>query len=793
MEFYAKIYYFYRLPVFIVIRYAIFALLYAIAIKEIFGSGNYRLPLFFFSAFLMVEVFFRFKIARLMPFFTVSQNDEVNIYNSFTLSALELLIAKKSTKEIINSLLKEDSVQFILKKSGIKKEELQPTDIPKDDLSRYAFKLTRRVNGHFVTKADIFASFILITEDQTKLLFSKKIKTDEFLHILHWTLIDFPNMESPKPFKVEFWGEGIGEEWVYGWTLETQKYTKDLTYKILKEKHVLIGRNDEYRQIIETLSKKESNNLILVGNPGVGINAIVENLAFQSYIGELQGNLYHKRFFELLVSPLLAGTKNQGDLELRLQEIVAEISHAGNVIIYIPEFQNITGGGSFNLDLSGALLPYLKDQRIQTIGTVTPGNYKKFVEPMNNLTDLFEVIKIEEPNETKALEMVLGNANLIETKNKVSITYRAIVASLNFANKYMQDKSLPGSAITLLQDGVSKSLLSGKKDVLEEDVIKIVEEKTKIPVSEPNAQEKELLLHLEDKIHERVIDQKEGVSVIAEALRRIRTGMASSKKPVSFLFLGPTGVGKTETAKALSSIYFKSEDKMIRLDMSEYSSEDSLKRLLGSSPGEGSEKGELTEKVYENPASLILLDEFEKANPHIHDLFLQVLDDGRLTDNKGKTVSFSNTIIIATSNAGSEFIREEIKKGTSIDKNFQQKLLDLLQSQGIFKPELLNRFDAIVAFKPLGAKEAVEVVKLLLKEVSKKLSEKDINIAFNDRVIEKIVKEGINAQFGARPLRRFIQDNIEDLISQKMLKDELKRGDRIIVSVNDSDNIVIST
>ena len=275
-------------------------------------------------------------------------------------------------------------------------------------------------------------------------------------------------------------------------------------------------------------------------------------------------------------------------------------------------------------------------------------------------------------------------------------------------------------------------------------------------------------------------------------MRRIRAGLKTSEKPISFLFLGPTGVGKTETAKALAQIYFGGNGRFIRLDMSEFVGDEGEKRLLGSGPGEGDEKGQLTEPVFDNPDSLILLDEFEKADPKILDLFLQVLDDGRLTDNKGKTVSFANCIIIATSNAASEFIREQIDKGTVVNKTFQESLINFLETKGIFKPELLNRFDDIVTFKPLGQAEVIQVAKLLLREVINNLAQKEITVYFDERIITKIVSEGFDKDFGARPLKRFIQDNIEDLIANDMLKDEIKRGDKISVSVDASNKVLLS-
>jgi ATP-dependent Clp protease ATP-binding subunit ClpC len=460
------------------------------------------------------------------------------------------------------------------------------------------------------------------------------------------------------------------------------------------------------------------------------------------------------------------------------------------VLIYIPEFQNTLGSSTFHLDISGALIPYLQKKQIRIIATVTPGAYKTFLEPMRALLDNFTIINFSEPSQAEVLQMLFKKAAIIEEKDDVVITYKAILAACNFAGRYAKEKVLPGAAVTLLEDTANADKVSGNSIVEEEDVLNQIEKKIKVPVGEPKPVEKTLLLNLETEIHKRVVAQDEAVSAISEAIRRLRTGLNVLGKPISFLFLGPTGVGKTETAKALAGVYFGQGARMIRLDMSEFVGEEGAKKLLGSAPGEGSEKGEL-EMVYDNPNSLILLDEFEKADQNILNLFLQVLDDGRLTDNKGKTVSFANCIIIATSNAASEFIREEVGKGAQVNKQFQQNLVNFLETQGIFKPELLNRFDDIITFKPLGSTEIVEIVKLMLIGVSKELAAKDITVYFDEAIIAKIASEGFDKDFGARPLRRFIQDKIEDLIAQQILRDEIRRGDKIQVSVDASGNISI--
>lgn len=783
MKYWALLYHFYKTPFVEILRFlALGVLLYLTGIEFLNGLPYLHAHILavYSIVFIMIEVFFHFKVGMLKP------------QDSYTLSALEIYVSSKTTSVIMHKLLKNKAVQFLLHKADIAKSDIQYLDIDKKQLDTYALEVAKSIQGTFVTPVDLLVSYLFITEPHTKLLFNKKLKFEELMYVLQWTLQVFPKEEHPEPLRAHFWGEGIGEALTSGWTLETKKYTKNYTQSALFKKPLTTGRKTEFQELVDALSKKESNNVLLVGDSGVGKDALVEALAHYSFIGNLSGIANHKRVYELLIGPLLAGATDKNQLETRLQEIINEISHAGNVILFIPEFQSLITSPS-GLNIVGILMPYLQGGNLPLIATMNFSNYKEYLE-QSPLRDVFEVIKLEEPDKHTAIQMLFDKSEEIEQKNNVYLTYRSIIASIEYANRYIPEKVLPGSAITLLEDTANSLSLSTehgfdntkKKVVLEEHIFKKIEEKTKVAIAKPNEQEKDFLLHLEDKIHERIIDQEEAVKVIGQALRRVRSGLAQTNKPISFLFLGPTGVGKTETAKALSDIYFGNPNSVIRLDMSEYQTQDGVKRLLGASPGEGSEKGELTDKVYEHPYSLILLDEFEKAHSQILDLFLQVLDDGRLTDNKGKTVSFVNNIIIATSNAGSEFIREELVKETIIDKAFQDQLLNLLQTQGLFKPELLNRFDAVVVFKPLGQAEVLAITKLLLKKVSQKLLEQDIEVTFDEKAIQKVATESFTQEFGARPIRRYIQDYVEDLLSQKILKNELARGSKITVSVDNN-------
>lgn len=790
MKEFALFYFWYENFLFKILRIGIFTFLFVFSLFSLINKTYPNLALFVFSLYLMLEVFVVYKISRLLPQIDSAKNTS-NPLDSFTLEALGIFNSSISSTGLVKELLNLPQISFILAKADGVYKDVQLIEIDKKIIAGRALELSKEINGKFVTTMDLFTAYLLLTEDKTKFLFNKKLKQDDIKNILLWVKNSFTKEENPKGQDLTFSGEGIAEDWVYGWTIETAKYMLDLSRQILSEKELKpTGRKNEYLQIVEALSK--GGSAILVGDEGSGKESAVKELAIQSFSGNLTGNLFHQKIYQLMVDAFMAGAKTQGELEERLNSLIAEVSHSGNVIIYIPEFQNIMGSSSFHLDISGALIPYLKNSSIRIVAAVTPGAYKQFIEPMHSLLDSFSVIDFKEPKRADVLEMLFKKADEIEAKNNAILTYKAMLAACDYANKYAKEKVLPGSAVTLLDDSANAVRLAGRKLVEEQDILDQVKKKTNVSVGEPKPIEKTLLLNLEKELHKRIVGQNEAVSSLAESIRRLRAGLSTPKKPISFLFLGPTGVGKTETAKALADIYFGNSARLVRVDMSEFSGDDGMRRLLGSGPGQGDEKGQLTEPVYDSPYSLVLLDEFEKADQKILDLFLQVLDDGRLTDNKGKTVSFVNTIIIATSNAASEFIREQVSKGVSVDKKFQNLLLEFLQTKGIFKPELLNRFDDVVVFKPLTQEEIVEVVKFMLTDVTKRLTEKDIKVNFDEKILAKIATEGFDKDFGARPLNRFIQDKIEDPIAQKMLKDEIKRGDNITVTVDSANNITIA-
>lgn len=734
-----------------------------------------------------------------MPSKTVEKNAGKNIFDSFTLQACILLETETNTPAIIRRLFKYPQVKCFMHMTNIKPSELKLTDIQTKILATSAFEVTKTFHGKYITTFDIFIAYLILTEPQEKLMFAKQLKSDDMNNLVNWIRYKYSEEENPPKKRLQFTGGGLGESLISGWTPESKKYIKNFTDTALAHKAMIIGREVEFKNILEGLLRAENNNVLLVGNTGCGKENLVKAFAYHSFEGNIGHTLNYHRVMELMVGAFIAGTSNRNDLETRLQTLIAEISHANDIILYIPDFQNLMGATAYNLDISGALMPYLHSGNLPVIATISTGNYKTYID-RNPIKDVFSVIEFKDPDKNTAMQMVMDKTDEIEAKSKVIISYRAIASAVELADRFFQDKALPGSAIDLLGKTANKVSLSdalnfdhtNKKIVLEEHVVKFIEDTVHVAIGMPDQKEINVLLHLEDKLHERIIDQVGAVSAIAEAMRRARSGITTSQRPISFLFLGPTGVGKTETTKALADLYYGGERNMIRLDMSEYTDEIGMRRLLGAPPGEGNERGELTDKIRDMPASLVLLDEFEKAHPKIHNLFLQVLDDGRLTDNKGVTVSFRNAIIIATSNAGSEFIREEVEKGTPVDKKFHTKLLDYLQTNKIFKPELLNRFDDVITFKPLGAAEVKQVINLILGKIIQDLSKQDIKLSFDEAVIEKIATEGFDRDFGARPLRRYIQDNIEDVIAKRKLTGEIIRGKSVNIGIDGASNIQLS-
>jgi len=540
-----------------------------------------------------------------------------------------------------------------------------------------------------------------------------------------------------------------------------------------------VGRAREVKAIFQALQSGK-NGVLLSGPLGVGKNMIIGQIARQMVEEDVPKMLKDKRLLELDITRLLSGA-SAAKAEERLLVIIDEVIRAGNIILYINNIENlmgITAGGEASLELSEVLASAVSRHNLICLASASQDNYAKYIEN-KSLGEIMAKVEIEEPEDNLAIQMLESKIGFYEAKFKVYFTYASIAKAVELSAKYINDKYLPAKAVDILEAiAVKVSKSKGINSLVDvEDVAEIISQKTKIPLTKITEQENQVLLNLEEKIHSRMIGQAEAVTMVAASLRRARTELREQKRPIaSFLFLGPTGVGKTELAKTVAEVYFGDEDYMVRIDMSEYQRPESLEKMIGSPSGV---RGYLTEAVRKAPFSLILLDEFEKAHPDILNLFLQVMDDGRLTDGAGRTINFTNCIIIATSNIGAVYIQDQIKAGASLDSIKQSLINDQLNKY--LKPELINRFDGVVVFKPLELAEVESITKLMLNKVRRLLEAKGIGLKYSEEGIKKLATLGFDPKFGARPLRRLIQEKIENEIANKVLADGLKRRDTVVI------------
>lgn len=618
----------------------------------------------------------------------------------------------------------------------------------------------------------------------------------------------------------------------------------------------IIGRDKEIARVIQILSRRTKNNPCLIGEPGVGKTAIAEGLAQKIISGDVPEILKNKRLFTLDLSSMVAGAKYRGEFEERLKGAIDEVIRSGDVILFIDEIHTIIGAGAAEgaIDAANILKPLLARGEIQVIGATTLDEYRKHIEKDAALERRFQPIIVGEPTEEETLQILSGIRDKYEAHHGVKITDEALKAAVELSSRYITDRFLPDKAIDLIDEAASKVRLGQltappKLKALEDELAAITAEKeeaittqdferaaklrdkelnikkqlekeqslwkdknstdkacvdyneiasivsdwTNVPVSRLTTTEADRLLNMEETLHKRVIGQNEAVKAVSKAIRRGRVGLKDPKRPVgSFIFLGPTGVGKTELSKALAEVMFGSEDDMIRIDMSEYMEKHSVSRLVGSPPGYVGyeDAGQLTEKVRRKPYSVILFDEIEKAHPDVFNILLQILEDGILTDSQGRRVDFRNTVIIMTSNIGARLITDTSKRigfdtssgSDEYDYNtIKENVLGELKRH--FRPEFLNRVDDIIVFHRLKEKEIKEIAKLMFENLKKKLSENGINASFSDKAISAIAKEGFDPVYGARPLRRAIQSKIEDFLAEKMLDGTVKSGDSITVDI----------
>ena len=614
-----------------------------------------------------------------------------------------------------------------------------------------------------------------------KILIDSNLKVEDIENLTWW----LESLEEKIEERKKFWQwqnlikrGTLAKEWTAGYTILLDRFSIDLTEVVKKQGFPeTIGHQKEVEAIERILASREINNVLVVGEPGIGKKAIIQGLAIKSALGQSLPEVNYKRVMALDIPSLLAQAASPEEAPVILDKILQETLAAGNVILTINDFHNFlkTEAQPGMIDISGVLSPYLPLPQCQIIGITTYDGLHRYIERKPEILEFFEKVEVSEISERETLIFLERLALIHEQKYKKFVSYPALREVISLATRYLPALPFPKKAVGLLDEVMVYVASTKDKIVLPKHVAKIVSEKTQIPVGEIEVKEREILLNLENLIHQRIINQEEAVNEVSAALRRARAGVTARKGPMgTFLFLGPTGVGKTETSKALTEIYFGAEERMIRMDMSEFQTVEDIPRLIGSAK----EKGLLTTQVRENPFSSILLDEIEKAHPNILNLFLQVLDEGFLTDGFGRKVDFKNSIIIATSNAGYQVILEALKKKTEWSE-VKTKLLDYLFEKAIFRPEFINRFDAVVVFRPLTKENLLDIAELMLQKLKKNLAQKDIEFIITEPLKEKIVELGYDPTFGARQMRRVIQDKVENVLASALLSGELKRGDRV--------------
>ncbi|HHX12437.1 MAG TPA: ATP-dependent Clp protease ATP-binding subunit [Clostridiales bacterium] len=624
----------------------------------------------------------------------------------------------------------------------------------------------------------------------------------------------------------------------------------------------VIGRETEIQRVVQILSRRTKNNPCLIGEPGVGKTAIAEGLALKIVEGNIPDTIKGKRVVTLDLSGMVAGSKYRGEFEERIKKVISEVMSSGNVLLFIDEIHTIIGAGGAEgaIDASNILKPSLARGELQLIGATTRVEYRKYIEKDAALERRFQPVVIEEPSEEEAVQILFGLRDKYEAHHNVRITDDALEAAVSLSFRYISDRYLPDKAIDLMDEAASKVRLSAFTSTplikeLEEKIKRLEDEKekaikqeayerageikkkqeatqeeldkervlddkqkqekqlvvsegeiadiisswTKIPVRKLQEEETERLQNLENILHERVVGQEEAVGAVAKAIRRGRVGLKDPNRPIgSFLFLGPTGVGKTELSKALAEAMFGSENSTIRVDMSEYMEKHSVSKLIGSPPGYVGydDGGQLSEKVRQNPYSVILFDEIEKAHPDVFNVLLQVLDDGHITDSQGRRVSFKNTIIIMTSNAGAQNIVEprllgfaSVTNETEDYKNMREGVMDEVKK--IFKPEFINRIDEIIVFHALSKENIKNIVSIMLNIIGKRISgQMNITMEISDAAIDYLAETGFDPKFGARPLRRAIQSKIEDKMAEEILAGNIKEGDTVTIDYLDNEMVI---
>ena len=648
------------------------------------------------------------------------------------------------------------------------------------DIIKEAGKIAVKRNSQIIKEGDIIAALAKTEPHLKEIITHSDIEEDDFEKVNEWQERISNRLKKMR----EWWNyenllrvESLGSDWTAGYTPTLDSFSIDWT-AIVKRRGFedVVGHKEKVSQLERILSKKNAGNALIIGDPGVGKKNIIHGLIRKSIINRSAKEVNGNRFVELDIVSLSASVTSFEQMEKILDQCFKEVIHARNVILIINDFHDFLGGKTKAgiVDVSGLIGNYLYSPYFKTICLTSYSGLHKYIEKKPSILAEFQKIEVEEMSKDDTIKVLEKKVFGVEADNKKFIPFNSLKEIVEICEKYIFDFPFPQKAINILEE---TALLKDSKVVMPEDVHSLVSEKTQVPIGKIKSQEKEVLLDLESILHKRVVGQEEAIREISSALRRARTGVQTGKGPMgSFLFLGPTGVGKTETAKALAETYFKSEEKIVRLDMSEFQRIEDIERILGSEKQEGI----LTTQVKENPFSLVLLDEIEKSHPNILNLFLQVLDEGYLNDYTGRKISFNNSIIIATSNAGYKTILKALDEDKEMPEIKKELLADIFE-KGLFRPEFINRFDGVVVFKSLNKENLHQIAGLQLDKLNKNLYSKRIKLIITEELKSKIVELSYNPTFGAREMKRIVQDKVENALARELLKDSIPNGSSITI------------
>lgn len=644
------------------------------------------------------------------------------------------------------------------------------------DIWREAARLQAHCGTPSIEAGHIVGALLRSTPMVSEYLVHQNIPPEDTEMAVLWLgrLLDVMHAEKP------YFG-GIGRDWANGFTPQLNKFGHNISLDIEKSGAHFgwLASSPGVTAITSALSQG-ATSIALIGESGIGKTSHVHALAQLLLAEKHDRHLEHRQIITLNPSVILSAARHPGDLEQIMLTLLTETVHAGHIILFLDNASLFFTSGNGSFDLTPILLPVLQGRSIQIIMAMSPHEYQQLKARSASFANLLTPVVLQEPPEEHTMRILEDSALNLEHTHKVLVTYEALKEAYRLSGRYNSDTAYPGKAISLLESSLAYAGQHGI--LLKTSVQQAIEQTQGVKVGTAAPVEADMLLKLEDRIHERMINQKQAVHVVASALRRARAGVTSPNRPIgSFLFLGPTGVGKTELAKAIAAIYFNDESNMIRLDMSEYQQPQDVQRLLSNGTEETSS---LIMAVRRQPFSVVLLDEVEKAHPNILNLLLQLLDEGQLTDSDGRKVSFKDCIIIATSNAGAEYIRERIEQQMAAE-TLQAELTDELIHSGQFRPELLNRFDEIVVFRPLNQDELAQVVRLMMKDINTTLASQHISVELTDAAIHKVVSVGYDARLGARPMRRALQRMVEDSIAGRILRGEAQAGDHIVLDEPD--------